>query len=123
MRELAVVQGFITPTSFLLGYRKFAEHSAAIGFIRYEDFARDPTTQMHALCDHLQVNFDPRFLQRWFTYTRITGDRKGEARGQPLRTIQPLERRACDEELQATFRSQPDYHKSLELLGYSDNAC
>lgn len=100
---------------FLRGYRLFAEIAAGIGFIRFEDFTRDPDGQLRKLCDRLDAAFDPGYRQRWKTYKKITGDVQS-TRNQP--DIQPTPRRPLQEGLLARFEASPDYRASLKALGY-----
>jgi hypothetical protein len=107
--------------AFLRGYFLFAEEIAGLGYIRYEDFTRQPAEQMKILCEKLQLDFDKDFLSKWADYTYVTGAVKKEnSRGAGLREIVPLPRRPVEPELLRQFRENADYWNILELLGYSD---
>ena len=97
---------------YLLGYRKFAEVARNIGFIRYEDFTRDPLAEMTRLCAMLDLAVDPGFLERWCDYTRITGDSSS------ARTIQPAGEPAVEQSIRDAFNSHPNYRMACDLLGY-----
>ena len=42
--------------------------------LRYEDFCADPMTAMSDLCQALEIELDPSFVDRQAGWTRITGD-------------------------------------------------
>jgi hypothetical protein len=115
LRQLAVVQGKLTLEAYLAGYRQFAEQARVLGFLRYEDFAADPTVIMKELCRALDLRFDRHFTELWSSYTFVTGDVSG-SRGRTA--IQPVPRRALDPGLRDQVAANPDYRASLELLGY-----
>jgi Sulfotransferase family len=115
LRQLAVIQGKLTLEAYLAGYRQFAAQARALGFLRYEDFAADPTAVMKGLCRALDLRFDRHFTERWSSYTFVTGDVSGSRGGTE---IQPVPRRAVDPGLLDQVGANPDYRTSLELLGY-----
>lgn len=119
LSRLQVMRGKITPDAFLVGHRRFAEHCAAMGFVRYEDFARDPDTALRQLCGHLALRFDPGYRDRWAAYANITGDvRLGSTKTE----ISPTQRGPVEPALLAAFAASADYRRSLELLGYEHPA-
>jgi hypothetical protein len=100
---------------FLLGFRLFSAQAAEVGFVRYEDFALDPQTELRRICAALALPYDPAWQDRWAGYQKITGDnraRAGESRISPPRknTLEPALRRR--------FEENADYRTALELLGY-----
>ncbi len=100
---------------FLLGYRKYAELCVETGFIRYEDFVREPEKTMLELCDHLRLDFDSSFINNWFNYNTISGDLPGTRRGNE---IKPVPMHPVEPELKERFIANADYHQAIELLGY-----
>jgi hypothetical protein len=117
-RSLVLLHGQLTLATYLRGYRMFAEMCRQTGFVRYEDFSADPVREMGVLCERLQLDFDPGFLDRWSAYTKITGD--ADSRGTSQAAIRPLPRLAIDDALMQQFRSNEDYRAALDLLGYRD---
>jgi len=109
----------IRPAMFMPGYRRFAEHAAEMGFIRYEDFTRQPDAQMRLLCGRLDLAFDTSYASRWADYRTITGDNTGRSSGS--RRIEPLPRRQTDPALLEEFRNLPDYGLAIRLLGYAED--
>ena len=102
---------------FLLGFRLFAEHAADVGFVRYEDFTRHLERELKSICEALELPYDPTWQARWAGYKKITGDiraRTGKSE------ISPPRRNVIEPGLLHRLRSNADYRKSLELLGYQD---
>lgn len=110
---------------FLLGYRKYAELCVETGFVRYEDFLLNPDIEMRKLCDHLQINFDPDFINKWPDYKTITGDIPNP--NKPSKFKMPYDsnkillppKRPVEPNLKAKFLTNSDYHRACELLGYN----
>ena len=100
---------------FLFGYRKFAELCVETGFVRFEDFLRNPELAMRRICKQLQLKFDPSFIKKWPDYRTISGDivnprGSNKIKMPPKRTIEP--------DLRKKFLANADYHQACELLGY-----
>lgn len=115
LRQLEIMNGKIRLEQFLRDYLRFAETSCEIGFVRYEDFTRDPDGVLHVLCARLDLPFDPQYQQRWKAYRNITGDIASNA---PVRDIAPGARRPMEPGLLNRFEANADYRAALELLGY-----
>lgn len=120
LSKLALMHGKLTVEMFLRGYLRFAEHSARIGFARYEDFTSEPAWQMKIICEKLQLDFDEDFINKWYDYEKITGDTGKQSRGAKLGLIQPLPRLPVPPELLKHFHKNDDYWQAIELLGYPD---
>jgi len=109
---------------FLFGYRKYAELCVGTGFIRYEDFLLNPNLEMSKLCNHLQIGFDPDFINKWPDYETISGDVPDP--NSPVKTklprdsnkILPPSKRPVEPGLKKRFLANADYHRACELLGY-----
>lgn len=115
LRRLAINDERLTIERYLEGYLRFAEKSREVGFLRYEDFTRDPDAALALLCERLETPFDPGYRERWYRYTKITGDKEGT---REKREIRPLKRRAVEAGLVEAFERDPNYHEALALLGY-----
>ncbi len=113
------IQSAFSLNAFLRGCREFAEAVQERGFVRYEDFTRDPDARLRELCAALEIEFDAGYRDRWWQVKTITGDTRS-SRGLALKEIRPLERKDADAKLLSRFRSNRDYGKTLELLGYDD---
>jgi hypothetical protein len=113
--RLVVVQGRLPLDTFLAGYRRFAEHAARVGFMRYEDFIAKPAPFMKSLCARMHLRFDRHFAGRWYDYTTITGEVSG---GRGGAEIQPVPRRPVEPKLLDALAANDDYRVSLDLLGY-----
>lgn len=118
LRQLTAAQGKVSLDSFLYGYYRFAQECLSLGFIRYEDFTRDPDTHLEVLCQRLHVPFDPDYKHKWTSYVTISGDYPPSGRGR--NEILPLPRQTIEPELLRQFQGNPHYRSALEMLGYQD---
>ena len=122
--EEPVLSGKFGPDQFLEGYRKFAEMCTETGFIRYEDFVLNPDIEMRKLCGHLQIEFDPDFINKWPDYKTITGDIPEPASNDDIKRprdsneILSPPKRPVEPGLKNRFLANADYHRACELLGY-----
>lgn len=105
----------LTLEQYLEGVYKFAIEAERLGFIRYEDFTKDPDPNVKLLCERLKIDFDPTYRERWATYTKITGDTKG-TRAQT--EIVSLPRRPVDQATLDRFIANEHYRAAIDLLGY-----
>ncbi len=115
LRKLDIMQGKLSLSQYLMGYRHFAEKCAEIGFIRYEDFVRTPEPVVQELCTQLKLKYDYSFINKWSAYNKITGDIS------PPRVREKIEvrkRESVESGLLKQFESNIDYQKALMLLGY-----
>lgn len=111
----AIARGQLTIGLFLQGYLAYARHCQKIGFVRYEDFTRKPVQTMEAMCDRIDVSFDPGFIGHWHEYTAITGDVTSTRGGNEIKA---LKRREVAPSLLAAFEREPAYAQALAMLGY-----
>ncbi len=118
--RLDIMRGHLELDAFLAGYRQFAEQCSKTGFTRYEDFARDPLSEMRTLCTQLALEFDARFIDRWHSNRHVTGDLSGSSRGSRLGRITPLPQLPVDPDLLRRFRRNRDYREAIAMLGYHD---
>lgn len=115
LRRLSILQGKIDLDTYLTGYLRFAEFCSQIGFIRYEDFTRNPDEAFKALCANLDIHFDLSYRERWSRYTTITGDIKA----QHLETeILPRPRHPMEPNLLERFAGNANYRRAIDILGY-----
>lgn len=113
LRQLDVMQNKITLEEFLRDCHRFAVTSREIGYLRYEEFTRNPNGVLGKLCKRLDLAFDPAYHQRWKTYTKITGDPSSSACD-----IRPASRRAVEPGLIDRIAANADYRATLDLLSY-----
>lgn len=64
----------ITIHDFLNRYQAYINQVKQMGFVRYEDFCDSPAPVIASVCETLGINYSDDFLQRYKTYTTITGD-------------------------------------------------
>jgi len=119
--RLDAVRG-MTVGEYLRGCRVFAGWAHAEGFVRYEDFTRDPDAALADICARLRMPFDPGYRGRWAACDKITGDTPGgkSGRGSASAEIRTLPRRDTPPGLLDEFRRHEDYRVTIELLGYED---
>lgn len=113
--KISIMRGKLDLDTFLHGCRAFAEACAPLGFVRYEDFTRDPDLHLQSLCEALGLDFDAGYRERWSSYRTISGD---VGSGEPGQSIRVSRRAAHDDELLDRFAQHPDYQATLDLLGY-----
>jgi len=117
---LGIMQGVPFPLgAYLEGCERFAEEAVALGFVRYEDFTREPDASLRTICDRLEMPFDASYIERWAANDRVTGDTTGTRGGR--QEIRPLSRRRADESVVAAFRAHESYHRVKDLLGYDED--
>lgn len=115
LSRLEIMRGRLDLDSFLRGYLEFARQAKRIGFVRYEDFSRNPAESMSSICGHLDIPFDPGFEDKWIDYHKITGDKTSESR----KEIRSTKTRSTQGHLLDSFRDNEHYHESCRILGYA----
>lgn len=115
MQQYAASRGRCSLADYLKGHRRFAEMASEVGFVRYEDFCREPAATLQRLCANLGVPFDAEFSERWMHYDRLNGD-MSRPPGLPIRA---RERPPPNDRLMEALLQSEDYRASLALLGYS----
>lgn len=119
LQGLPVVAEKLDFEKYLYGCMKMGEFSREHGFYRYEDFTKDPDSVLRSMCDDLELLFDAGYCDKWQEYTTITGDTvPALGRGSMKKTIESFPRKVIDDELLEKFRSNADYQRACELLGY-----
>lgn len=115
--KLAVVHGQLSLEQYLEGHYRYAEFCQQNGFVRYEDFTTDPERIMRVICDNLQLDYDPGFMQKWPSYVNITGD---DLQRTPQTHIRPAQLPAVDAAFHQRLHECEYYQRTLDLLGYDD---
>lgn len=119
MLRMEVMQDHLSAIPYLKGCAAFAEHAAARGFVRYEDFTNQPDTALRQICESLGIDYDPRWHSAWQKNLKVSGDRPGSgSRGADLKDIRPMPRPTAPAGLVEHFRANRDYLRTCELLGY-----
>ena len=111
----AIYRKQLGTVKFLRGARRFAEAAVGTGFIRYEDFTREPDAALRTICSALELEFDPGYQSRWMHHVNITGD---ILPGRASSVIAPLPRQAMDPKEERRFVAQANYAETTALLGY-----
>ena len=115
-QRLDMLRGRVEPAVYLRGCRAFAELAAEVGFVRYEDFTRDPETELARLCEGLGIDYDPTWRGRYRSYANITGDEA--TRAKVIGEIRPASRHQLDPATRECFKANSDYAETCRLLGY-----
>jgi hypothetical protein len=106
---------------YLQGYWEYSKQIREIGFVRYEDFTKNPKKQMQIICDKLKLQVDWNFLVEWSNYNKVTGDTDRKiSRGAGLNEIVSLPRISTEAKLLGLFRANKKYRKALKILDYKD---
>jgi protein O-GlcNAc transferase len=120
LMKLEIMKGVpLPPKNYLEGCERFAEEAARIGFIRYEDFTREPDASLETICERLDVPFDSSYIERWAGNDHVTGDTTGTRGGR--HEIRPLTRRETNPKTIEAFRAHDSYHHIKDLLGYEED--
>ena len=119
--NLAVMHGKLMLEQYLEGYYRYACLASENGYVRYEDFTRDPALSMRKICANLEIDYDAGFIDKWQGYSKITGDIiSNEDRRPKYSFFKPAELPVIDAMLYEQLHNCEYYNKSLELLGYDD---
>jgi hypothetical protein len=118
LQDYPASRGRSTLPDYLHGHRRFAEMASEVGFVRYEDFCRDPAATLQQLCGNLGVPFDAEFSERWMHYDRLNGD----VSRPPGLPIQARHRPPPSDRLMEALLQSADYRASLALLGYNTDS-
>lgn len=122
LARLGIMRGRLTDEIYLRGCAAVAAHAAdpdGPGYVRYEDFTTDPEAALRTICDRLTIEYDPTWRDRWWSYTKVTGDTPDAgSRGSRSREIRPLPRAPVPEGLRERFLAHDDYRAACEPLGY-----
>lgn len=114
------LRGILSIDIFLDAYLKYAVSISQIGFTRYEDFTRDPVKQMQWICEKIMLQFDEKFIDKWYTCKKISGDYKSPSRGDVLNRITSLPRLPIEANVLQQFQKNKKYWEVLNVLGYAD---
>ena len=130
--RLADYRGRLRVSTYLKGFRAYAEIAVKTGFVRFEDFCTQPAVVLGKVCDALGLEFDPDFEKRFSGYANITGDHytsdqkvtlTGDAVGERSSDLISLPpHRPEYRELLGHLANVPDFKRIVKLLGYRDQA-
>ncbi|MDQ7012329.1 MAG: hypothetical protein Q9O74_00360 [Planctomycetota bacterium] len=117
-QRLDMLRGRVDVGVYLRGCRAFAELAAEVGFVRFEDFTREPDAELLRLCEGLGVAFDPTWRMRYRTYANVTGDEATKV--ETIGEIRPARRHGLEPSVAAVFAASEDYAETCRLLGYDE---
>jgi len=113
MDRFASIHGRLLLEQYLEDYLRFAQAAKEIGFVRYEDFTRQPDEVLAQITDALQLQYDPDYKSKWMQYSKITGDQKNK-----WQEIKPRSRPLLEKALLEKFIANKYYWSALKILGY-----
>lgn len=114
----AIMRGRLDLDRYMLGVRRFAEIASAIGFVPYEAVCAQPATAIAEICARLDLAFDPTFVDRYASWTRVTGDLGPIVDTRGGGAVREIPRRPVPPALLERLAAQPDYRAALRILGY-----
>ncbi len=119
----------LTSAVYMHSFLKYAEFAHSIGFIRFEDFCRQPKPVLQKICGTLNISYADDFESRYHTFTKVTGEIYSKNDTETITGEAPKERRqheiklpprrAVPERLERELQSNTDYTRILDLLGYN----
>jgi hypothetical protein len=111
-----VVRDALAPSVFCDSYAAFLQALGPTPLYKYEDFVRNPETELRAICGDLVLPFEPSFIERFHRFEYVTGDltRLGE------QAISLRERQALLPGLIDEFRRSTSFLYILQATGYKD---
>ncbi|HZW10020.1 MAG TPA: hypothetical protein VFF69_08960 [Phycisphaerales bacterium] len=115
-QELDLLRGKVDLGAYARGCHAFARLAERTGFVRYEDFTRDPEAELERLCAGLGVPYDSGWRGKYRAYSHITGDPAAAAR--TVGEIRPARRRELAPGVRAELLRNEDYLGACGLLGY-----
>lgn len=105
---------FMPPTlnEYCRRYTAFLTAHDGVPIVRYEDLVSAPEATMSTICTHLDMQFNPDFVDLFDVY-RLTGD-SGRSGG----TIAPRPSKNLSGELADEIRSSRELRNLISMLGY-----
>jgi hypothetical protein len=110
------VRDVLAPSAFCDAYAAFLQEFGTQRVYKYETFVQNPHGELRAICDDLELPFDPSFIHRFHEFDCVTGDftRLGETISAPQRKVLPPD-------LAAEFHSSASFRYVLAAAGYPES--
>jgi hypothetical protein len=111
-----IVSAVLKPSVFCEGYAAFLREFGTKRVYKYEDFVRNPDTELRAICNDLVLTFEPAFIERFHKFDCVTGDltRNHE------QAISAPKRKVLSSALIDEFRSSASFEYILRATDYAD---
>lgn len=106
----------LTLKQYIKGCLRYARRCQDHTFIHYEDFTREPETNMQQICKNLGIEYNADFMHKWSSYQHITGDPETYNRN----TITEVRRYPVPKKLRKQLSKNREYDETIHLLGYED---
>ncbi|MEA5510388.1 sulfotransferase family protein [Crocosphaera sp. UHCC 0190] len=100
-------------------YLTYAQAVCDYPVFKYEEICQDPTTQIRLICETLEINYDPAFINKFHQFENCTGDNilKQSSRGGQLREIKLLPSNT-ESESYIIASNDENCRRADQLLGY-----
>lgn len=109
---------YMTPELFSAGYVAYAQKTAALNQVRYEDLVARPEDTMRHVCGVLELSYAPAMLSEFAAVTSVTGDGDQASRGYALTSVASIPKREGWSEAAATFRAFGELVEVCRRLSY-----
>ncbi len=105
--------------SFGEAYLAYAQAVSYYPVFQYEQICQDPQTQIPLICESLEINYDPDFVNKFYHFENCTGDNTVEqsSRGRQLTKIK-LFPSHTESECYKMASNDQNCQKADQLLGY-----
>jgi len=111
----APVRDVLKPAAFCEAYAAFLRTLGPGKIYKYEDFVRNPDTELWAICNDLSIPFQASFIEKFHHFDCVTGDMT-RLRDE---TISVPARKALLPALLEEFRSSQNFEYILQATGYA----
>ncbi len=108
---------WLSVADVMRGTAAFAEVSAPLGAMKYEDFVEAPDDFLRVLCRKLDLPFDPGYAERWRDYDKVTGDVDAPRERTAIREPAPRQMPSSEEEM---IIANPDFQRAITRFGYPE---
>ncbi|MEA5533079.1 sulfotransferase family protein [Crocosphaera sp. XPORK-15E] len=105
--------------SFGEAYLAYAQAVCHYPIFHYEQICQDPQTQIRLICQTLEINYDPDFLNKFYQFDKCTGDNTIEqsSRGRQLTEINLLPSHT-ESKSYIIASNDENCRRANQLLGY-----
>ncbi|WP_107670776.1 sulfotransferase family protein [Cyanothece sp. BG0011] len=100
-------------------YLKYAQRVCYYPIFHYEQICQDPITQISLICETLEINYEPNFINKFYDFDKCTGDNNLEqsSRGGKLKEIKLLSSNLESQDYKIANNDE-NCQQADKLLGY-----
>jgi hypothetical protein len=113
-------RGMPDPESFFSQYLTFVRAVKTLGapVFKYEDFCDRPRNVVRRICEACGLPYDDAFMNRYQTFSKVSGDVQFVSRGASRPGIHSLKRKRIASSVARDLNACSDMRTANELLGY-----